>query len=35
VSPIGSRDVLGLIERTAKTPPDQLKRIEKLVTEGG
>jgi len=35
VSPIGGRDVLGLIERIAKTPPDQLKRIEKLVTEGG
>src|SRR6516165_1773123 len=34
VSPIGRRDVLGLIERIAKTPPDQLKRIEKLVTEG-
>src|SRR5437588_4964429 len=35
VSPIGTRDVLGLIDRIAKTPADQLKRIEKLVTEGG
>jgi tripartite-type tricarboxylate transporter receptor subunit TctC len=35
VSPIGGQEVLGLIGRIAKTPPDQLKRIEKLVTEGG
>jgi tripartite-type tricarboxylate transporter receptor subunit TctC len=35
VSPIGGKEVLGLIDRIAKTPPDQLKRIEKLITEGG
>ena len=35
VSPIGSPEVLGLIDRIAKTPPDQLKRIEKLIAEGG
>jgi tripartite-type tricarboxylate transporter receptor subunit TctC len=35
VSPIGGAEVLRLIERIAKTPADQLKRIEKLVTEGG
>ena len=35
VSPIGSPEVLGLIDRIAKTPADQLKRIEKLIAEGG
>src|SRR5262245_13246562 len=35
VSPIGSQQVLGLIDRIAKTPPEQLKRIEKLIAEGG
>ncbi|HEY7301182.1 MAG TPA: tripartite tricarboxylate transporter substrate-binding protein [Xanthobacteraceae bacterium] len=35
VSPIGGQDILRLIDRIAKTPPDQLKRIEKLVTDGG
>jgi tripartite-type tricarboxylate transporter receptor subunit TctC len=35
VSPIGGQEVLALLGRIAKTPPDQLKRIEKLVTEGG
>jgi tripartite-type tricarboxylate transporter receptor subunit TctC len=35
VSPIGSPQVLGLIDRIAKTPADQLKRIEKLIAEGG
>ena len=35
VSPIGGDEVLRLIDRIAKTPPEQLKRIEKLITEGG
>jgi tripartite-type tricarboxylate transporter receptor subunit TctC len=35
VSPIGGEEVLGLIDRMAKTPADQLKRIEKLISEGG
>jgi tripartite-type tricarboxylate transporter receptor subunit TctC len=35
VSPIGAQEVLGLIDRMAKTPADQLKRIEKLISEGG
>ena len=35
VSPIGGQAVLDLIDRIAKTPADQLKRIEKLITEGG
>ncbi len=35
VSPIGGDEVLRLIDRIAKTPPAQLKRIEKLITEGG
>ena len=35
VSPIGNDDVRRLIERIIKTPADQLKRIEKLIAEGG
>jgi tripartite-type tricarboxylate transporter receptor subunit TctC len=35
ISPIGTQEVLGLIDRMAKTPADQLKRIEKLISEGG
>ena len=35
VSPIGGEEVLRLIDSIAKTPPDQLKRVEKLITEGG
>ena len=35
VGPIGGKEILGLIDRIAKTPLDQLKRIEQLVTEGG
>jgi len=35
VSPIGGQAVLGLVDRISKTPADQLKRIEKLITEGG
>jgi tripartite-type tricarboxylate transporter receptor subunit TctC len=35
VSPIGGNEVLRLIEGIAKTPPDQLKSIEKLVEGGG
>ena len=35
VSPIDGATVLGLIEKIAKTPPDQLKSIEKLVEGGG
>jgi hypothetical protein len=29
------RIVLNLIDRMAKTPADQMKRIEKLISEGG
>jgi tripartite-type tricarboxylate transporter receptor subunit TctC len=35
ISPIGAQEVLSLIDRMAKTPADQLKRIEKLISEGG
>jgi len=35
VSPISGREVLGLIDRISKTPADQIKRIEKLIVEGG
>jgi hypothetical protein len=35
VGPIGGKEILDLIDRIAKTPLDQLKRIEQLVTEGG
>jgi tripartite-type tricarboxylate transporter receptor subunit TctC len=35
VSPIGNAEVMGLIGQMAKTPPDQMKRIEKLIAEGG
>jgi tripartite-type tricarboxylate transporter receptor subunit TctC len=35
VSPIGAEHVLKMIDKISKTPPDQIKRIEKLITEGG
>jgi tripartite-type tricarboxylate transporter receptor subunit TctC len=35
LSPIGRDEVLRMIDKIAKTPADQLKRIEKLITEGG
>jgi tripartite-type tricarboxylate transporter receptor subunit TctC len=35
ISPIGKDDVLKMIDKIAKTRPEQLKRIEKLITEGG
>jgi len=35
VSPIDSEAIRKLIEQIAKTPPDQLKRIENLITAGG
>jgi tripartite-type tricarboxylate transporter receptor subunit TctC len=35
VSPIGRDEVLRMIDKIAKTPAEQLKRIEKLITEGG
>jgi tripartite-type tricarboxylate transporter receptor subunit TctC len=35
VSPIGGQEVMGLIDRIGKTPADQIKRIEKLISEGG
>jgi tripartite-type tricarboxylate transporter receptor subunit TctC len=35
ISPIGAQEVMGLIDRMAKTPADQMKRIEKLISEGG
>ena len=35
VSPIGSEAVLEMIDKIAKTPPEQIKRIEKLIAEGG
>jgi len=35
VSPIGGDEVLRLIDRIAKTPAGELKRIEKLISEGG
>jgi tripartite-type tricarboxylate transporter receptor subunit TctC len=35
VSPIGRDQVLKMIDKIAKTPAEQLKRIEKLITEGG
>jgi tripartite-type tricarboxylate transporter receptor subunit TctC len=34
VSPIGGEEIRRLIEKIAKTPADQLKRIEKLIAEG-
>jgi len=34
VSPIDGAEVLRMIDKIAKTPPDQLKRVEKLI-EGG
>ncbi len=35
VSPIDAAEIRALIEQIAKTPPDQLKRIENLLTAGG
>lgn len=35
VSPIGGSEVLHLIEDIAKTPPNELKRVEKLIEGGG
>jgi tripartite-type tricarboxylate transporter receptor subunit TctC len=35
VSPIPGADIRALIERIARTPPDQLKRIEHLIAAGG
>ena len=35
VSPVGSEAVLRMVDRIAKTPAEQLKRIEKLIAEGG
>jgi tripartite-type tricarboxylate transporter receptor subunit TctC len=34
VSPIDGEEILKLIDRIAKTPPDQFKRIEKLIDGG-
>jgi tripartite-type tricarboxylate transporter receptor subunit TctC len=35
ISPIGAEAVLKMIDKIAKTPPEQIKRIEKLIAEGG
>jgi tripartite-type tricarboxylate transporter receptor subunit TctC len=35
ISPIGGEEVLRMIDRIAKTPAGELKRIEKLIAEGG
>jgi tripartite-type tricarboxylate transporter receptor subunit TctC len=35
VSPISGDGIMKLIEQMAKTPPDQLKRIEAMITAGG
>jgi len=35
VSPISGDEIRRLIDKIAKTPADQLKRIEKLIAEGG
>lgn len=35
ISPISGAQVRALIDKIAKTPPDQLKRIESLITAGG
>jgi tripartite-type tricarboxylate transporter receptor subunit TctC len=35
ISPIGGAEIRKLIEQIAKTPPDQLKRIENLIAAGG
>lgn len=35
LSPIGRDEVLKMIDKIAKTPAEQIKRIEKLITEGG
>jgi tripartite-type tricarboxylate transporter receptor subunit TctC len=35
VSPIGNDEVRRMIDKIVKTPADQLRRIEKLISEGG
>ncbi len=35
VSPIGGEEILQLIDRIAKTPADQLQKVEKLIEGGG
>jgi tripartite-type tricarboxylate transporter receptor subunit TctC len=35
VSPISGDGIMKLIHQMAKTPPDQIRRIEKLITAGG
>ena len=35
MSPIGGEEVLRLIDDIAKTPPDEFKRVEKLIEGGG
>jgi hypothetical protein len=35
VSPIGGAEIRTLIDKIAKTPADQLKRIESLIAAGG
>jgi tripartite-type tricarboxylate transporter receptor subunit TctC len=35
ISPIGAAQIHALIDQIAKTPPDQIKRIESLLTAGG
>jgi tripartite-type tricarboxylate transporter receptor subunit TctC len=35
VSPVSGAEIRKLIEQIAKTPPEQLKRIESLITAGG
>ena len=35
ISPISGAEIRKLIEQIAKTPPDQLKRIENLISAGG
>jgi len=35
VSPISGAEIRKLIDQIAKTPPDQLKRIENLISAGG
>lgn len=35
VSPIGGEEILQLIDRIAKTPADQMQKVEKLIAGGG
>jgi hypothetical protein len=35
VSPTSAAQIRALIEQIGKTPPDQIKRIENLLTAGG